>query len=100
MTVARRSGWTWSWIAWLLLFLAIELPAAVRERGTPRGKSWKTLSRHVWMWFPTWPRRAALAVFWTALGAHFVVDASAVWLLTAVPVVALIVWGEFFERRT
>ena len=94
----RRSAWTWAWLAWLLLFLAIELPAAVRERGEPRGKAWKTLSRHVWRWFPTWPRRAVFSSFWLALGAHFVFGASALWLLTAVPLVGVIVYAEFFER--
>ena len=93
-----RSAWTWAWLAWLLLFLAIELPAAVREHGEPSGKAWKTLSRHVWRWFPTWPRRAVLSAFWIALGAHFVFGASALWLLTAVPLVGAIAYAEFFER--
>lgn len=94
-----RPSWTWLWLSWLALFLAIELPAAVREKGEPRGKAWKTLSRHVWRWFNTPARRVILAVFWVALGGHFVFGWSAWWLLTAAPVVSVILWAEFGEGK-
>jgi hypothetical protein len=84
-------------VGWLLAFLAVELPAVRSERGT---KSARTLSRHVWRWFSTWPRRVIFAAFWLALGAHFVFGASAWWLLTAAPLVACIVWAEFVEGRS
>lgn len=34
--------WTWAWLAWLSLFLVIELPAAMNK--TPGD----TLSEHIW----------------------------------------------------
>ncbi len=38
------TGWTAAWIAWLLAFFAIEIPALLDHR---RGN---TLSEHVWRW--------------------------------------------------
>jgi len=89
----RPSGWTWAWLGWLG-FLVLDFVAAARERG--RKLRVLTLSRHVWAWFDTGWKRSVLAAFIAAVGAHLVYEASAWWLLTAIPVAALIVdsvWG-------
>ena len=59
-TPARRP---WPWLAWLALFLAVELPAAIRHTGG-------TLSETIPRWFPTRGRFALLAQFLVALIAH------------------------------
>jgi hypothetical protein len=99
--MTRPSRWTWAWLGWLAAFLAVEIPAAIREKRLGSGAM--TLSRHVWFWFRGW-RRWILAAFLIALFAHLVFGASALWLLTAIPFVAVIVYslieeGEVRERR-
>jgi hypothetical protein len=87
-----RGPWPWLWLAWLVAFLAVEIPAAIRKAKND------TLSEHVWRWFRGPWRRLVIGAFMVALTCHFVFGASALWLLTAVPVAALIVYAEFFER--
>jgi hypothetical protein len=98
----RRSAWTWAWLAWLALFLAIELPAALRERaGTVY-----TLSRHVWArWAPRWWQRALVIAFGVEVFVWHFADSGAHWwsggwAVTALgaPVAALIVWRETWAR--
>lgn len=71
----------YGWLAWLLLFLAYEIPAAIAERVYARRGERRqiTLSRNVWRWFGVteWrpyrtARRVVLAAFMTTLSAHFV----------------------------
>lgn len=38
-------GWTTSWLLWIALFFAIEIPAVLNK------KDGDTLSEHVWQWF-------------------------------------------------
>jgi hypothetical protein len=101
VTRQRPSGYTVAWLAWLCLFLAIEIPAALREKaGTV-----KTLSRHVWeRWAPKPWQRSLVCGFVVELAVHFA-DAGAHWwsgggavIALGVPVVALIVWREAWER--
>jgi hypothetical protein len=90
---------------WLVAFLAVEIPAAIRERAS---KSYyvKTLSRHVWRWFsigefrPWWFLRwLVLAAFMVVLTLHFVMRLDPAYLIVcAVGMVAVIVYSEFFER--
>ena len=87
----RPAGWSLLWLGWLLAFLFVELPAAILPA---KGD---TLSEHVRRWFRGPWRRCILAAFMVALTCHFGFGASAWGLLTAVPVVACIVWAEFFE---
>jgi len=74
-------------VGWLG-FLLLDVVAAVRERGSTHAL---TLSRNVWKWFDTGWKRSVLAAFLAAVGAHLVYEASPWWLLSAVPVVAVIV---------
>jgi len=80
---------SWPWLAWLGAFLLVEIPAALRKSGT--------LSAAVWTWFAGPVRRSVLGAFMVTLTAHFVWQASPWWLLSAVPVAAIIVdavwWG-------
>jgi hypothetical protein len=87
----KPSPWTWAWIAWLALFVVIEIPAAIKEHGSVAAL--KTLSRHVWFWFDGWKERVIFGAFWVATGAHLVGHASAWWLLTAIPFVVVVVRG-------
>jgi hypothetical protein len=74
----KVSTWTWAWMAWLLVFLCIEIPAAIKRKGA-------TLSEHVWKWFGIrtkdkgyrW-KRLVLAGFLIALSCHFVLDTSSI----------------------
>jgi hypothetical protein len=77
------------WVGWLVLFLVYEIVAAVRERGTPQRL---TLSRNVWTWFDTRPRKVILAVFLLTLTAHLTLGTpgAAAIVLTAIPVVSVI----------
>ena len=88
----RPAGWTLAWLAWLG-FVLLDFVAAVKERG---GGGVLTLSRHIWAWFPWGWRRSVLAAFLAALGAHLVFEVPAWWLLTAVPVVAVIADGVWW----
>lgn len=89
MTEGRGKGphrWQGAWVAWLLVFLAVEIPAAIRK---PKND---TLSENVWIWFRAPLRRVALGIFMLALTSHFVF----MWPgglglgITALPVVAII----------
>jgi hypothetical protein len=74
----KVSPWTWAWMAWLVVFLCIEIPAAIKRKGA-------TLSEHVWKWFGIrtkdkgyrW-KRLVLAGFLIALSCHFVLDTSSI----------------------
>jgi len=88
---SKRGPWRWLWIGWLVAFLLVEIPAAIRKAKLD------TLSETVWAWFRGPWRRLVLAAFMVALTCHFVFGASAWWLLTAVPLVGVIVWAEFVE---
>ena len=90
----ERGPWRWLWLAWLVAFLATEIPAALRERGA----SVRTLSRHVWRYFRGW-RRAPLAAFLVVLSAHFLVGSAHWWssaaavCVTGAPVLLLFAAG-------
>ncbi len=70
------TGWGWLWVAWLLVFVAIEAAALInKDRGD-------TLSEHVWAWFSLkgnkgklkwWQAllRFAFLAFWVWLTLHF-----------------------------
>lgn len=65
----------WAWVAWILLFFVIEIPAIVYEK---RFGSSATLTAHVRRWFstrdrsPGWRlRRLMLAVLLLWLPLHF-----------------------------
>jgi hypothetical protein len=94
----RPSGWTIAWVLWLLVFLAIEIPAALREApGTV-----KTLSRHVWArWCPRWWQRLLVVAFGVEVFVLHFADSGRHWwsggeavVLTGAPVAALVVWRE------
>lgn len=73
----KQTRWRWAWVAWLIAFLCLEIPAAVSERGDEERRA-KTLSRNVWAWFNTRPERAVFLAFWVALGAHFLAGTTVV----------------------
>lgn len=52
----RRRRWTILWLAWIAAFVVMEVIAARSKRPKPR-----TLSEHLWRWFP-WPWRRMLLV--------------------------------------
>lgn len=90
----------WPWLAWLGLFLLVEVPAAIRKRGG-------TLSEWTWRVFAlrpperTWgpARRVTFVVFWIVTGAHFVVQIEWGWVVgAAVPFVAVIVYSVGWEH--
>lgn len=86
--MSRHSRWTWAWVAWLVAFLSVEVPAAIRK---PKGD---TLSENVWVWFRGW-RRVPLALFMLTLTSHFVFE----WpgglgvILTGAPIALVIALG-------
>ena len=43
------NGWTWAWIAWVVAFLAIEIPAIIRKNDSARDPD--SLSDHLVKWF-------------------------------------------------
>jgi hypothetical protein len=99
VTRQRPSGYTVAWLAWLCLFLAIEIPAALREKaGTV-----KTLSRHVWArWAPLWWQRALVIAFGVEVFVLHFATAGAYWwsgggavIALGVPVAVLIAWREW-----
>lgn len=48
----KPSKWTWLWLGWIAAFVVLEVIAARSKRPKPR-----TLSEHVWKWFPwRWKR--------------------------------------------
>jgi hypothetical protein len=103
----------YGWLAWLLLFLCYEIPAAIAEviydrRGTPRAI---TLSRNVWRWVglaegQQWRpyrrlRQAALFVFLQVLAFHlpFGTPGGAWVIATSIPVAGVIAYAVFVEDR-
>lgn len=98
---------TWSalWLAWLALFLPIEL------RGLASKTHGATLSAHCWRWFcfhegawtrPYWrTRRSVFVLFWTALTLHFVAGLPAWPYLVgpSVPFVVVILLSTWKERK-
>lgn len=69
----KLERWRGAWLAWLVAFLAVEIPAAMKK--TPGF----TLSENVWSWFGVRERRTharirrvALGVFMLTLSSHFV----------------------------
>lgn len=62
--------WDWTWAAWLLLFLAAEIPAALSK------KPGKTFSEHCRTWFSSSFRRGVLVAFLGALASHLAFHAS------------------------
>jgi hypothetical protein len=95
-TPARRP---YAWLLWLLAFLAVELPAALRKTGG-------TLSEVSWFrWWPTKRLRAIPCAFLLLLTVH-IFDGGQHWwsgglaiVLTGTPVALSIVWAEW-ERRS
>jgi len=90
----------WPWLAWLGLFLLVEVPAAIRKSGG-------TLSEWAWRVFALRPperkwgpaRRITFVVFWIVTGAHFVVGLRWGWVVgAAVPLVSVIVYSVGWER--
>ena len=47
MIAGRLSRWGWVWVAWLAAFAVLELVAQLSHHAKPR-----TLSEHLWRWFP------------------------------------------------
>jgi len=87
--------WEWAWLAWLVAFLAVEIPAALRKAKLD------TLSEHVsHVWFPRAWERGVLAVFMLTLTSHFVFT----WpgglgiISTGAPVAAIIAF-KFIRSR-
>lgn len=98
MARVRPSGWTWAWMAWLIAFLCIELPAAASERGTNAAK---TLSRHIWAWLDEWWEVVALVGFLVSLLLHLVpaIKLSVMYLVVfGVGLGVAIVRSTFFEN--
>lgn len=103
----RPTPWTAAWLVWLLLFLIVEVPAAVS------GTKLDTLSENVWKWFGVQPgtfqgrrgrriaivRRIILGVFMLTLSGHFVFG----WpgglgiILAGVPVALVILYSVVRE---
>lgn len=93
----KPSRYRWAWLAWLVAFLAIELPAWLAER---KGGI-ATLSRHIGRYFKGW-RLYPLVVFMQVLTWHFVamvLDVRPPWfgaaaiIVTGIPVFLLFVAG-------
>jgi hypothetical protein len=89
----------WPWLAWLGLFLLVEVPAAIRKTGG-------TLSAFVWRVFALKPserrfgpaRRITFAVFWIVAGLHFVVQLPWGWVVgSGAPFLAVIVYAVGWE---
>lgn len=97
----RRDRWTIAWVLWLLAFLVVEVPAAIRKAGLD------TFSENVWLWFGIkysprpykGARRAVLTVFMVTLYGHLAFG----WpgglgvILAGVPVAFVIVYALVFE---
>ncbi len=89
-----RFRWTRAWLLWLLAFLAVELPAAIRKTGG-------TLSETVWSrWFPTKARRLVPCTFLLVLAVHFFDGGAHAWsgglvvALSGAPVTFMVLWAE------
>lgn len=103
----RPTAWTAAWLVWLVVFLLIEVPAAVSHTKLD------TLSENVWKWFGVktgkdyiWPprrraimRRVLLAAFMLTLTSHFVFG----WpgglgvIVTGIPVAVVIAYAVVKE---
>lgn len=89
----------WAWLLWLLAFLAVELPAALRKTGG-------TLSEVSWLrWWPTKRLRAIPCAFLLLLTVH-IFDGGQHWwsgglaiVLTGTPVVLSIAWAELRRSK-
>jgi len=57
------NGWTWAWIAWIVAFAVIEIPAIIRRNDSHADPD--TLSDHLVRWFHirTTPGKIAWSVF-------------------------------------
>ena len=64
MNTRDRTPRTWPWIAWLVAFLALELPAALHV------VPWPTLSSSMWGWLPDWVSWLLVAGLLISLAAH------------------------------
>lgn len=64
--------WNTAWLLWLGIFLALEIPAALRKRPGA------TFSEHCWTWFGSPLRRLILIVFMLALLAHLAFHATVI----------------------
>jgi hypothetical protein len=76
----KPTPWTAAWLVWLVLFLIVEVPAAIS------GTKLDTFSENVWKWFGREPgtfgngpggrfrktRRLILGLFMLTLSGHFV----------------------------
>lgn len=95
--------WDWLWLAWLALFLPIEV------RGIRKKIHGATLSEHCWWWF-CWKdygvgrrlwrtRRAVFCLFWAALSAHFILGLEGwPWLIVpSAPFALTILISAMFE---
>ena len=91
--IPKRTAWSWAWLAWLVAFLAVEVPAALRKGRLD------TFSENVWEWFGTKAKKGILAVFLLTLAAHLVTERPGAWgiIVTGLPIV-VIVLIQFFKR--
>lgn len=105
MSTPRPSTGSGRWLAWLLAFLALEVPAAVRGDGA-------TLSENAWNWFSVrerrrfWlARRLILGAFMAVLSAHFLTGGAYAWtggaavIVAGAPVGVVVLLSALFERR-
>jgi hypothetical protein len=95
-----KRPWRLAWVAWLVAFLLVEIPAAIRKAAND------TLSENAWDWFGVKrrvpygnARRAALGLFLAVLWGHLVFG----WpgglgiILAALPVAAVIAYAVVRE---
>jgi len=103
----------YGWLAWLILFLCYEIPAAIAECIYARRGQWRpiTLSRNVWRWlgiakgqewrpYRRW-RQAAVFVFLQVLAFHlaFATPGGAWVIASAIPVAIVIGYAVLVEDR-
>lgn len=65
-----RPFWRAGWLAWLGLFLLLELPAAFAP------KDQDTLSENTWQVLNSWTRRIVFFIFWLVTGTHLAFHTS------------------------
>ena len=63
--LVRLSRWGWAWVCWLAAFVVIEVWASLSGHAKPR-----TLSEHLWRWFPKRWRRVLLVGLLGLLALH------------------------------
>jgi hypothetical protein len=91
---------------WLLVWLGIGF-GLVEGIALAHHKTVSTFSYSVWVWLGTyshpknrWLRLSAFAPFWLVLGLHFAVGLGGRWLmLSAAPLVALVLWSTFVKKE-